>query len=144
MIKLHGYEIRVGDEVFDFRYGKGVVISITPDRDFPIHIDFYDIKDCSYKEDGREWPSTYTTLHWPGVQVIHGAPPKRKQKVKVWDWVIYKEDGSYLGPYLGESEDNARNTFHAYTLRKVEGTEREIEIEEKNNDERGQICEIQS
>ena len=136
MIKLHGHEIRVDDEVFDLRYGVGKVISILPDRNFPIHIDFNGIiKDCSYKEDGREWPDLSPTLHWPGIQVIPGTPPNRKIKVKVYDWVIYNEDGSYLGPYLGESEDNARNIFHAYTLRKVEGTEREIEIEEKNNAE---------
>ena len=129
MIKLHGHEIRVGDEVFDFRYGKGIVTSITPDRNFPIHIDFNDIKDCSYKEDGREWPNTYTTLHWPGVQIIPGNPPKRKQKVKVYDWVIYKEDDGYLGPYLAKSTDDVRDTFPEYIIRKVEGTEREIEIE---------------
>ncbi|RMG40790.1 MAG: hypothetical protein D6732_03005 [Methanobacteriota archaeon] len=70
---------KVGDKVSDPAFGKGIIVQINPDEDFPIKVQFENIMiRQAFTKDGRYFPVAKRTLCW-GHHEFHidqGQPPK--------------------------------------------------------------------
>ena len=125
---------KVGDKVYDIRYGEGEIISIKESSEHPVGVGFPNIPyKIIYKFNGLEYRDHKNRiLFWDKPQII--APPRPKRMVKKWQWIygtINWENNGNLGIsdnfYTSEEEFKKRCPH----LRPIEPyLKSEIEVEE--------------
>ncbi|MFA5453578.1 MAG: hypothetical protein WC248_08405 [Candidatus Methanomethylophilaceae archaeon] len=124
-------DAKVGDRVWDLRYGWGVVID-TSDGD--LNASFMNNKiDRGYYFDGRHLSCDVTpTLFWDEIKII--PPPRPNRKVKKTFWVCFYVNPSNgtLDSYVSFSLEDACKSGHRYNgvdAQKIGGKPHRLEIE---------------
>lgn len=88
-MKLHGEEVRLGDEVWDVLYGWGEVTGLKDSMKnvYPIGVQFEGASRW-YTEDGKlHAHKENPTLFWQPIEFEIPKKPNQKQKEKAWQWV---------------------------------------------------------
>lgn len=116
-------DAKVGDNVWTFSYGWGVITNIEPNKSYPITVSYPQGEDESYTYEGK-WYSknTYPTLLWDEIKFeIPPKPvPKLEVDTKILVWVdkiasypryfhSFTEDGKVKAWSVGTSSFTARN-----------------------------------
>lgn len=88
-------DIKLGDDVWDVRYGWGKVVELTKSAKYPFSVEFLNVyenkQNCSYQIDGKaaEWHN-FPLLFWNEFKVPAEAfikpLPKLEVDTKVWVW----------------------------------------------------------
>lgn len=76
----------IGDEVIDWRFGKGVVIDIYDGEEYPIVVKFNNKEIEPYAKDGKfDRDDIMATLYHKGTEfIIKPAKPKRSKWVNIY------------------------------------------------------------
>lgn len=91
MTTLHGEEIKVGDKVWDVRFGWSEVVFLHKGSSFPIQTNF-----SSYLESGKGYEEHKSpSLFWQEFEIPANAYEKPKEKVKKYVVVYQKDDGVF-------------------------------------------------
>ena len=125
-IMMDGEPLNVGDEVYCILTGDGVVDTIGGiEEKFPVLVNFNGFV-YKYTADFKSHEiHKNRVLYRQKPEII--PPPKRKKKVKVWDWFVEWKNGGTSRLYR-ITEDADLLTVHARLAQKIDGTEREIEV----------------
>lgn len=83
MIKLDGVEVKVGDRLWSFVYGWGIVVGIDYNDLNPIRVEFPRAI-ITYREEGGSSLALPRTLFWDELNFEIPKPPK----VEKWKWIL--------------------------------------------------------
>ena len=126
-IMMDGEPLEVGDEVYSLIYGWVTIVEINHESESrPIIFTAENglrtncLKSLTYHPQYKN-----RDLYWQKPEII--PPPKRKKKVKVWDWFVEWDDGKISKVYMMSEGVNVLK-HQVKTAQKIDGTEREIEV----------------
>ena len=128
-IMMDGEPLEVGDEVYSLIYGWVTIVEINHESESrPIIFTAENglrtncLKSLTYHPQYKN-----RDLYWQKPEII--PPPKRKKKVKVWDWFVEYKGAWGVIRVNGESENFIKpHLVDLVTAQKIDGTEREIEV----------------
>jgi hypothetical protein len=89
---------KVGDRVWDFRYGWGVVEENNDDQHFPVFVRFDDGEGCAFTLDGRFDTDQNRTLFFAEIPIPKEALERPRLDLKVDDRVLVRngDGGEWL------------------------------------------------
>ena len=104
---------RLGDRLYDYRYGWGDVVEVSKEAEFPIRVEFKESFEV-YTYDGREFDCFYPTLSFTEYDFINGGfSQTRPCRFERYEPCIASDDGEEWYPYLhsGDKDNLALHHF---------------------------------
>lgn len=106
---------RVGDKVWSWRFGWGIITAIYPDQGpYPIHVRISGRVALYTYEGYYSTDDVRPDLFWDEIKFNEPPPPKRKRKVRIERWLVVHQahksfgDGFVIQFFLSEPDRLAK------------------------------------